>query len=56
MNCMPSEIGDDLIYYKTMQGIWHSSKEIFSNKENTARVFEVKATLYNLRQGNLSII
>ena len=52
---MTKEIGEDFMYYKTTKEIWDTTRETYSDNENTSELFEVKGILNNLRQGELIV-
>ena len=52
INSMNNDIGENFLLYGTAKEIWDAAKEIYSDNENTAELFEIEGTLHDLRQGN----
>lgn len=40
------------MFYKTAREIWNATKETYSDKENTSKLFEIEGALHELRQGD----
>ncbi|KAL6323499.1 hypothetical protein AAG906_039074 [Vitis piasezkii] len=55
INSMNTNIGENFLLYGTTKEIWDAARETYSNSENTSEIFEIEATLHDLRQGDLSI-
>ena len=55
VNSMTNEIGENFLLYSTAREIWDAAKEFYSSKENTLIIFEIKTTIHDLRQGDLSV-
>ncbi|KAL7590018.1 hypothetical protein Lser_V15G38280 [Lactuca serriola] len=52
---MTTEVGENIILYKTAQEIWEAAKETYSSTENSSELFKFETKLYDLRQGDLSV-
>ena len=55
INSMNTDIGDNFLLYGTAKEIWDATRETYSNSENTSEIFEIEATLHDLRQRDLSV-
>lgn len=55
INSMVNEIREIFLLYGTAKEIWDAAKEIYSSNENTSELFEIKGTLHDLRQADLSL-
>lgn len=55
VNSMTSEIGENFLPYKSANEIWNTAKELYSKKENTSEIFDIEATLQDLKQRDLSV-
>ena len=55
INLMNTDIGENFLLYGTTKEIWDAARETYSNFENTSEIFEIEATLHDLRQGDLSV-
>ena len=55
INSMNTDIGENFLFYGTAKEIWDAARETYSNYENTSEIFEIEATLHDLRQGDLSV-
>ena len=54
LNSMTNEMHENFMYYKTTKEIWSATLDTYSNKDNTFTIFELKGTLHDLRQGEMS--
>ena len=55
LNSMMNETGENFMYYKTVKKIWDTTRDTYSNKDNTSAIFEIKGIFHDLKQGDLSI-
>lgn len=55
LNTMTPEIGEPFLFYKPAIEIWEAARDTFSNQDNTSAIFEIKSTLHNLRQEELTM-
>ena len=54
INTIDNEIGQNLMFYGTAKEIWDVAKETYSDNDNTTELLEIKSSLHDLRQGDLS--
>ena len=55
INSMEPKIGRPYLFYKTSKDVWEAIQEIYSDLENTAQCFEIRATIRITKQGSLSV-
>ncbi|KAK3041993.1 hypothetical protein RJ639_002301 [Escallonia herrerae] len=55
INTMDTEIGHNFLFYDTAYEIWMAAKETYSDNDNTAELFDIKRTLHDLRQEEMSV-
>jgi hypothetical protein len=55
INSITNKIGENFLLYETTKEIWDAARETYSSSENTSELFKIKATLRDLRQGDLSV-
>ena len=55
INTMENDVGQDFIFYKTAKEIWEAAKVMYSDRDNTTDLFEIKGHLHDLRQGETSV-
>ncbi|RVX04713.1 Retrovirus-related Pol polyprotein from transposon TNT 1-94 [Vitis vinifera] len=55
VNSMTADIGENFLSFDTAKEIWDTTKETFSDKENTSEIIQIEGILHNLRQGTLPI-
>ena len=55
INTMENNVGQDFIFYKTTKEIREAAKVMYSDRDNTAELFEIKGHLHDLRQCDTSI-
>lgn len=56
INSMTTEVGENFLLHRTAKEIWEAARETYSSTENTSELFEVETRLYNLKQGDMSVI
>ncbi|XP_073016671.1 uncharacterized protein [Primulina eburnea] len=52
LNSMDPSIARPHMFMKTAKDVWDSVKETYSDSENSSQIFELKAKLWNLKQGD----
>ena len=55
INSMNNNIGENFLLYETATEIWEAAKETYSSSDNMSELFGIESTLYDLRQGDLSV-
>ena len=55
INSMNNDVGENFLLYGTAKEIWDAAREIYSGSNNTSELFQIEATLYDLRQGDLTV-
>jgi len=55
INSMEPKIGQPYLFYKTAKEVWEAVQEIYSDLENTAQCFEIRAAIRITKQGSLSV-
>ena len=55
INSMTVEIGEDFLLYETAHDIWEAARESYSTKDNISAIFEIESTIFDVRQGNLTV-
>ncbi|XP_075514618.1 uncharacterized protein LOC142549521 [Primulina tabacum] len=55
LNSMDTSIARPYMFMKTAKDVWDSVKETYSDSENSSQIFELKAKLWNLKQGDREV-
>ena len=55
ISSMTTEISENFLLHTTAKEIWNAVREIFSSRDNTAKLFHVESILHDLRQGENSV-
>ncbi|XP_073104383.1 uncharacterized protein [Elaeis guineensis] len=55
LNTMTPNVARSVQLLETVQEVWETVAQIFSQKQNSAQAFEIRSQLRQLRQGDLSI-
>ena len=56
INSMKPVISRNYLFYKSAKDIWSIVKEMYSDLENSAQLFEIKSVVKECRQGEKSVI
>lgn len=52
---MTNDVGEDFMYYAIAKEIWNVAEASYSYKENMFELFEIKGSIHDLRQGELTV-
>lgn len=55
INSMTPEVGENFLLYKTASQIWEAAQETYSSIDNTAELFSIESSIYDLKQGEGSV-
>ena len=55
LNTMSQSVAKSVQLLETAQEVWKTVAQIFSQKQNSTQVFEIRSQLRQLRQKNLSV-
>lgn len=55
LNTMTNEIGENFMYYDTVEDMWDAAKETYHNVDNTSAISEIKSILHDLHQDYRSV-
>ena len=55
INSMEPKISQPYLFYKIAREVWEAIQEIYSDLENIAQYFEIRAAIRNTKQGNLGV-
>ena len=55
INSMEAKIGRTYLFYKTAKEVWDAVQKLYSDLENTAQCFEIRAAIRTTKQSELSI-
>ena len=54
-NAMVPEISDTCTFSSTAKEIWEAVQQMYSKKNDSAQIYEIKTKLMAAKQGNLSV-
>lgn len=55
ISSMTPEIGNNFILYSSAAEIWKATKELYSQTDNVAEIYELETQVNDLKQGDLSV-
>lgn len=55
LESMSPDISETFMLYDTVEEIWKATKEMYSKKDNIAELYELKAQLKEIKQGDQAV-
>ena len=56
LNILEEKITDSVMFLTTVKDMWNTLKVVYGNEKNPSRVFEIYERLFELKQGDKSVV